>query len=80
MVSALEALSGVSVASVNGDRLEVRLTTRIEPSQPPPPGLARLTCMHSLMNSPTMHSLMNSLTHSRTQTWEGLLALLQSLE
>ena len=57
MVSALEALSGVSVASVNGDRLEVRLTTRIEPSQPPPPGLARLTHTHSLTHSPT---LMNS--------------------
>ncbi len=43
MVSALEALSGVSVASVNGDRLGIRLTTKIDPSQPPLPGLARLT-------------------------------------
>lgn len=43
MVSVLEALSGVSVASVSGDRLETRLTTRIDPSQPPPPGLLRHT-------------------------------------
>jgi hypothetical protein len=50
MVSALDALSGVSVASVHGDRLEIRLTTRIDSSQPPPPGLARLihTRTHSL--------------------------------
>ena len=67
MVSALEALSGVSVYSVNGDRLEIRLTTKIDPSQPLPPGLASLTYTHSLMNSLTTRSLMKSLIHALTQ-------------
>ncbi|DBA79147.1 TPA: hypothetical protein ACH3X1_008982 [Trebouxia sp. C0004] len=49
MVSALEALSGVSVASVNSDRLEIRLTARIDPSQPPPPGASSKTFEHTLL-------------------------------
>lgn len=38
MVAALEALSGVSVVSAAGDRLEVRLTTRVHSCQPPQAG------------------------------------------
>ena len=64
MVSALEALSGVSVASGSRERLEICLTTRIEPSQPPPSGLAMLTHTHSLMNS-LAHALMNTRTPAK---------------
>ena len=40
MVTTLEALSGVSVASVTGDRLELQLTTRVNPNHPPQTGLS----------------------------------------
>ncbi|KAL0053577.1 hypothetical protein WJX82_007837 [Trebouxia sp. C0006] len=65
MVSALEALSGVSVASVNGDRLEVRLTTRIEPSQPPPPGTLCKPFEHTLLMR--MDSSTGAVQHAELQ-------------
>ncbi|KAL0034435.1 hypothetical protein WJX79_002227 [Trebouxia sp. C0005] len=65
MVSVLEALSGVSVASVSGDRLETRLTTRIDPSQPPPPGAASKTFEHTLLMQ--MDSSTGAVQHAELQ-------------
>lgn len=52
MVAALEALSGVSVVSAAGDRLEVRLTTRVLSCHPPQAGWPSLALADSVIHGP----------------------------